>query len=178
MTPQIIGLVGKKTSGKDTVYGYIRELLETPSYLVIRHAFADSLKQEIAEACGVSLEYIEQHKTVFRTILQWWGTEFRRGLFCDSYWIDRVRMKITASDADVIVITDVRFHNEANMVREMGGKIVGISRIRTDVADHHSSEVEQETIPCDAIIHNDGTLEELRDKTRETLLKILPPITK
>lgn len=105
----VIGLIGKKLSGKDSVFKALREFVPHGQ----RIAFADPLKIELAAACGVSVEYLEEHKEVFRAGLQWWGTEFRRGLFGDDYWVNLVDSKLkhlsTATDRGLAVITDVRF---------------------------------------------------------------------
>lgn len=62
-----IGLSGKKKSGKSTVANMIENCYPVGS--VVKLAFADALKQEVARACMVSLEYIETHKDNFRLIL-------------------------------------------------------------------------------------------------------------
>jgi len=173
----IIGLVGKKRSGKDTVAGFIKELYPMPEYIVVNHAHADSLKGEIMEACGVSLQFIEQNKDVFRPMLQWWGTDFRRGLYSNNYWIDRLNKKIVCSEADILVVTDVRFHNEAKNIKEMGGYLLGISRLTKGNIDYHPSETELETIHCDHIIKNDGSLTELKNLTSQAVANILQKTT-
>jgi len=52
---------------------------------------------------------------------QYWGTEFRRKLFSENYWVDRLAEKIATSDADIILIPDTRFKNEVQLVKELGG---------------------------------------------------------
>lgn len=62
-----------------------------------------------------------------RSILQWWGTEYRRVAVCDSYWRDQVEAAIRANPDTPWVITDVRFPDEAALVEFLGGLMVRVS---------------------------------------------------
>lgn len=163
---KIIGLSGRKQSGKDTLFGLLKESL--PDLKVERVAFADALKREVAHACGVTVEQIEREKSRWRGLLQHWGTEFRRH-DNENYWIDRAREKIETErglGADVTVVTDVRFENEAGMVRDMGGLLVRIVRHGAGAADSHSSETSMDNQPYDLSIDNTGTLEALKSNVQ------------
>ena len=75
----IIGISGKKRSGKDTVYQLIRkDIAYRGNVFIARAAFGDDIKEEVAKATGKSLAHIEENKERFRPILQWWGADFRR----------------------------------------------------------------------------------------------------
>lgn len=149
----IIGISGQKKSGKDTVYGMIDETLSGDC---TRFAFADELKREISFACNVTVDYINEHKDRFRPILQWWGTEFRR-FDNDTYWIDALAEIMSRSDANVRVITDVRFHNEAKFVKDNGGVIISVVRVddyNPVKVDLHDSETQMIGYPSDYTIFN------------------------
>jgi hypothetical protein len=68
------------------------------------------------------------------------------------------------------VLPDVRFSNEIAGIRRAGGKVIRVIREGaglTGVAGLHASEAEQASIPdsaLDAVLDNNGTLEELRAK--------------
>lgn len=170
---KLIGLTGYKQSGKDTVLQCIREIWHTKN--VMRHNFADPLKQEIANACKVDIEFIEKHKPIFRTMMQWWGTDFRRNLYGSDYWVlqwgNMLNNKVTYPH--VVVATDVRFVNEATIVRNLGGKLIRVTNPRTK-SDGHASEVEQDALVVDKTINNVGTIQELKDKTRIVLQQLFP----
>lgn len=161
----VIGLMGRKRSGKDTVCVLLAECASAP---VIRLAFADELKREVAQACGVKIDFIETHKENFRLLLQAWGTEFRRGLYGDSYWVHRMERaihRVSAASANrntIVCLTDVRFPNEAGLVRKFGGKLIRIHRPTNDRTDSHASETAMDEWPADLTIENDADLPSLR----------------
>lgn len=62
-----------------------------------------------------------------RTLMQYWGKEFRRENFGEDYWVKKALAQ--CSDPDKLyVIDDVRFPNEAQGVLDAGGKLVRVSR--------------------------------------------------
>lgn len=156
--PKIIGISGKKRSGKDEACNVILDMFPGRGE---RIAFADALKAEVAEVCGVSLSKLEEHKAVFRPMLQWWGTEFRRQYHGpDSYWIDRLADAVGKCPFDFVVIPDVRFPNELKFVRGHGGLSIRIGSARCVVTDIHSSETALDDSEFDIHVDNNGTLKE------------------
>jgi len=159
---KLLGLTGTKKAGKDTAYGMLRK--QYPRLRILRVGFADALKQEIATAIGKPVTYIEEHKDNFRLILQGWGTDFRRKLCGEDYWTDKLLKKLVSLDdtqLDLVVVTDVRFANEAKLIQDVGGKIWRIVRTVGNAVDTHSSEVEQTTIKVDYTIYNEHSFGEL-----------------
>lgn len=164
---QIIGLSGKKQSGKDELAKYIKEILMPTK--VYRLAFADELKYELAEAIGCSIPYLEEHKEQLRLLLQAWGTEFRRNLIDKDYWVKKLAFKITRLPNDVVVvIPDVRFLNEAELITKVGGYMIRVDRSSMNT-DNHISETELDNYPFNFIIDNNSTLEELRNQIEKFL---------
>jgi hypothetical protein len=76
---------------------------------------------------GTNEEFLEKWRSP-RQVLQWWGTDYRRRVDKDSYWLDIVRGIIEAYPRTNFVITDVRFPNEAEFVTALGGTLVRIRR--------------------------------------------------
>jgi energy-coupling factor transporter ATP-binding protein EcfA2 len=136
---KIIGLSGKKRSGKDTLAGFLAQLM--PHTVCV--AFADALKNEVAQATGFTREYMEEHKDNFRLILQGWGTDFRRKLCGEDYWIHRTVEQINwlrrlPVPPALIIVTDCRFKNEAETVRQLGGLMVRVVKIGSASDDAHA----------------------------------------
>lgn len=161
----LIGISGKKRAGKDLFASILKE---TSGLTVERLAFADALKEEVAAACGVPLDFIEKHKDQFRLGLQWWGTEFRRGLISDTYWLERFddRYQVLRGfnpPPAIVVVPDVRFPNELAKIHQLGGIVVRVER-GAPGADAHASETALDHANFDYLIRNDGTLEEFKEK--------------
>lgn len=98
-----------------------------------------------------------------REILQRLGTEVGRNLISDNVWVDATFARIEREyglDAD-IVITDTRFPNEADAVRQRGGYVVRIDRPGVGPVNDHPSETSMEDYRFDQYIVNDGTLDDL-----------------
>lgn len=158
--PRLIGLVGLKRSGKDTVCQLIGELAP-----VTRLAFADGIKEEVADALGVRVEFIEAHKHELRGLLQHWGTECRRDLFDREYWVKKLVAKIAHVRTPCAVITDVRFANEAHVLAEMGARLIRVQRGNSG-PDGHASEAWADSVDAaryaPEVIVNDSDLDTLR----------------
>lgn len=101
-----------------------------------------------------------------RQIMQWWGTEYRRAAQ-PGYWVSKAAQLIhwrhQAMRDRLIVITDVRFEDEANMVRALGGQIWQIKRPGCEVpASAHVSEVTGEAFTPNLVIHNEHDMRHLQ----------------
>lgn len=128
---KLLGLAGHAGAGKDHTFEYLKELL-APRH-VERVAFADGLKFDIEEAFDVSpyeLAAIRQkpYSVEIRALLQWWGTELRRSQD-ENYWVDKgmEMVREAAGYSALVVVTDVRFVNEANAITEAGGLVCEIT---------------------------------------------------
>ena len=94
-----------------------------------------------------------------RNILQWWGTEYRRAQN-RSYWVRSAEHSIRSAQADLnpppcIVVTDVRFPNEARLIRDLGGVLWKIQRPGAVPAlTGHASEVSGDEFAPDLTINN------------------------
>lgn len=190
----IIGITGHKRSGKDTTYQIIQQIYPYAE----RRAFADKLKQSAAALLGIPVEEIErlktdpsyhltvQHFNVFeyspiaqmnvRTFLQRYGTEAHREVFGEDFWLEqclpRDEMSNYLDHKKLIVVTDVRFDNEASWIIRMGGDIWSLNRDAVkDESDEHASEVPVDGDYVSVKIDNNGTLDDLYTKI-ETELEI------
>lgn len=105
----------------------------------------------------------------YRTILQLVGTDVCRH-FNDTIWIDKAKKAIDDAHAlgKDVVITDLRFDNEAHMLsEEYNAFIVEVKRelcYNSSRSEKHTSEKGLSTEYVDYIIYNTGTLEEYESK--------------
>lgn len=78
-----------------------------------------------------------------------------------------------SSITEMVVVSDVRFQNEINAIREGGGYLIRVKRGAAGLqggAAKHASEAEMNSIPDEAfnaIIHNEGTLDDLETMTHK-----------
>jgi phosphomevalonate kinase len=142
--PLLIGLSGKKRSGKNTVAEIFSKHLGHDRCTTI--GFADKLKQEVAHAFDVDVPYVETNKELFRKTLQSWG-ELRREGWGKDYWINKLHHTILENfDKDYIFIADVRYRNEMEYIRDNNGLVFRVTRlwrgVPLDDKDAHSSETQ------------------------------------
>lgn len=166
----LIGFTGLKGSGKDAAAAYLI------SKGWKRLAFADPLK----EVCRHLFNFTDRQlhgdlkevpdpvwSVTPRQTFTYIGTELIRkqlGPFLgvgEDFWCLHMKQQISATTTDV-VITDVRFDNEAALIKSMGGHIVRIIRPAATGADSHISE--QGDFLADETIVNDSTIEDLHKK--------------
>lgn len=102
-----------------------------------------------------------------RQLLQKFGTEVGRNISPDLWVIALINSYIEAKSngyEEDWIVTDVRFKNEAEAIRENGGILIRLNR-NTGFNDQHSSETALDDYKnFDLIIDNNGTLDELIDK--------------
>lgn len=111
-------------------------------------------------------EAAEKTAVTVRRLLQWWGTEYRRAQDPD-YWTKAWGRKVGQYDLSLnhVLVDDVRFLNELNVIRAHGGLIVKIERPGFLGANNHSSETSLDGFTAwDTVVVNDGTLEEFKAK--------------
>lgn len=94
-----------------------------------------------------------------RRLLQATGTEGGRKTLDEALWIKQVSPLVRGKRN--YVITDVRFLNEAEFIRNHGGIVVRVERPGYGPALGHVSDVHEDSL-WDEVIHNNGTLDDLR----------------
>ncbi len=115
-----------------------------------------------------------------RSILQYIGTEIIRNLISDTFLIDIMANKIqkikNKYQNKSIIVTDMRFKNERQLIKNLGGLTVLITRPNQDQdqdqenqnnldKDVHSSENSLGSVSeYNYTIENSGTIEELQQK--------------
>ncbi|KKL87298.1 hypothetical protein LCGC14_1936090 [marine sediment metagenome] len=133
----LIGLSGKKRVGKDTA-GHYLELVHDFS----RIAFADDLKK-FAKKLG----WNNQKDDRGRRFLQDLGMVARQ--YDSNIWANLAFQRILKihrqTGQNDFVVTDMRFLNEVNRVKQEGGIVIRITREDEISDDTHASETELDT---------------------------------
>lgn len=96
-----------------------------------------------------------QHPRSPRQILQWWG-DYRRAQDPDYF------VKLMRPEGDT-VITDVRFPNEAALIRQLGGQLWQIRRPGYEAGGTgHASDTDGSEFRPEVVLENFGSLDDLR----------------
>jgi len=199
----IIGVCGFIGSGKDTVADYLVNL-----HHFRRESFANTLKDAVSAVFGwdrtmlegrtkQAREWREQQDNWWtnrlgivitpRWVLQNWGTEVCRNGFHNDIWIASLENKLRNSTDDV-VISDCRFPNEIQAIKQAGGIVVRVVRgpepewydaavsinrgpngnstwalsgRRLEQLGVHASETSWVGTEFNAVLDNNGTLDDL-----------------
>jgi len=184
----IIGLAGKRLSGKDTVANY---LVEKHGF---EHLFFSKVMKEAVAALfditveevdefksdrGGSLDYVTVRLDVGGTFtkefgwvefLQRFGTDMGRKVLGEDIWVNYVFVDpveyyhaTQVYEDRKCIIKDVRFENEAQRILDLGGKIIQIIRpnIIDEKNDNHKSEFGLSEEMIEYVIVNDSTIESL-----------------
>lgn len=190
----LIGLGNKARQGKDFVANYMKE-----AYPGIKlYSFAAQLKLYCKEHHDQLLsqwQLAHQTKQIpaikedpiygCTSILQWFGTDIARRQN-PNIWVDILRTNIKSDWPAIAIITDVRFPNEAEFVKENDGYMVEVIRVREDGTRYldssrdpkHTSECALDEYPYDFVIRvKDGALDILKQKAIGVLNNVLRQTT-
>lgn len=154
--------------------------------------FAYKLKEVACLILGCTMEQIEDREwketplgpewnlMTPRKFLQLLGTEAGRNILHENIWVNATMAEYrpisgegAASLGDVIdysdcefpnwIITDVRFPNEAQAVKSRSGLLIRVNRGEGDTGSHPSETALDKYEDWDAVINNNGTIEDLVD---------------
>lgn len=166
MIQMIIGFGYSARAGKDTAADY---LVNTYSFL--KDSFAYSLKEGIGKGVfGFTDEQLELTKEIPddfwgmspRQALQLAGTEGGRNVFGQDLWIKTLQRRVTQHPTRNYAISDVRFKNEADAVKAMGGIVLKVNRTGSGTTSKHVSETELDSYDkWDGELDNNGDFNHL-----------------
>jgi hypothetical protein boklE_20810 len=165
----LIGIAGPAQSGKSTLAGEFRRLVEFRGQKYAEKPFAGPLKRMLA-SIGVDVSDLSKNvpapfldgRITPRIMMQTLGTEWGRALLPD-LWL-KVWQHELDDKAHTVCVPDVRFDNEADMIRELGGVIIHVQRKPTadmQAVPPHASEAGIKRVKGDTIFHNDRGIEKM-----------------
>jgi hypothetical protein len=179
----LIGLIGKKRVGKDTFaaklvadHGYTRVALADPlreaalaldpivgTFPLLDNGLTRIREWRLSDVIdSIGWEKAKDYCPEVRRILQRLGTESIRAID-DEFWIKAAFAKIDALRAEgkPVVVTDVRYPNEADAIRNATGYLVRITRDLPDSGDTHASERAMDDYREHLRVPNNGDVEDL-----------------
>tara|TARA_Y100000296_G_scaffold81140_1_gene107815 strand:+ start:165 stop:746 length:582 start_codon:yes stop_codon:yes gene_type:complete len=182
----ILGLISPAGGGKDTTAMFLKP------YGFKRVSLADEVRKDMLELVDIPERRLEAYKDKklrivygdfdshigyfsIRNFLQKYATDIIRDRFDQDYWVKRA-LNNTANNQHSAV-TDVRFQNEIDYIRNNDGLIVYVDRkgYEGSLRKHKSEGLANDSDiknKVDIVIDNGGTLEDLKN-TLDTLMKEL-----
>jgi hypothetical protein len=180
----LIGLSGKKQSGKSTVAGHLIK-----EYGFRAMSFADPLREmlyalnpiahvdhwgdeefrvrQIVDAIG--WDRAKEEYPEIRALMQRMGTEAGRNVLGGDVWVRELEARASEAldEGYDVVVPDVRFENEFEAIKALGGIVVRVNRDGLTPGEYadHISETALDDYRMDWTLHNKGTLTDLNYRT-------------
>lgn len=213
----IIGVCGLIGAGKDTIADYLVNI-----HQFRRESFANTLKDAVSAVFGWDRELLEGRTKQSRAwreqvdawwaerlgmpdltprwVLQYWGTEVVRKGFHDDTWIASLENKLRKTTDDV-VISDCRFPNEIQAIKNAGGMVIRVHRgpdpewyryaeivnrgperniewswakTQLENFDIHASETAWVGTNFDSVLDNNSTMDHLYRQINDLVLDLQP----
>jgi hypothetical protein len=150
----VLGLGHRARQGKDAAAAHI--IKERGQQLNIETiAFADALRNEVNTTCNglIATGIVRTQQDALAYMCRTWNAAFDPNAVADSiykwgkqrallqaigqgrrdaepdYWVKRWAGAVSASNADVVLVTDMRYPNELKVIKELGGCSVKFTRV-------------------------------------------------
>ena len=172
-------IAGKARAGKDTTALLLKEIYTEKGKKTINLAYGNYIKEY---AKNIS-DWDGRDETKPRSLLQRLGTDIIRKDIDPNFFVKRLcdDIKVYSYFFDVITVSDVRFPNEIDGPSAMFKDIIKIKIIRdnfvsnlTDVEKKHITETALDNYnDYDFVIHNDGTISDLRKKVEKIVEELM-----
>lgn len=188
----LIGLTGKKQSGKDTAANFLVERGW------VKIGFADPLREclaamnpilDITRSCVTGKPHYTRYRDAVgvlgydkakssypevRRLLQVFGTEVGRdiiGKYLGNPWLQiaDIRIQQALIEDKHVVISDVRFPDEAELIHRLGGKVV---RVYRDVTYHNEDSHRSESGISDSLVDHTVINNDALGHLRQYILRL------
>lgn len=160
----------RRRAGKDTScdylirrYGGIKMAFATPLYKILEYS---------QQVCGFA-------PGKHRKFLQFVGTEWARGQN-ENVWIDLLLSKLpehgcgAIAEGGNVFVCDLRFKNEFAELKRCGFTCVKINRNVGSEVDDHQSDHDLDDCEWDAVLQNNGTVENLYQQLEDLVCGLTP----
>ena len=162
----IIGISGKATSGKTALAQTVCNICPSAR----RVPFAEELKNKVIEEFKIPKQLVNFEKNAVvdhlnypmsvRELLIKVGCMYRD--IDQNFWVNQVYRKIGMDkDHELFLIDDLRFRNEAKLIRCWGGSLIRIVRPGIQEIDDPSEKDLDDWESWDLVVDNSGSIKDL-----------------
>ncbi len=186
----VIGISGKIGSGKDTLANrFIKAYYKTSGIKFKNKKFGYKVKKLVSELTGLSMRvmlsrngkliYLEEWGMTVGELQQKMGTDAVRCNIHDDGWVLSLFSKYNPTK-DFWIISDVRFINEADKIKNMGGVLIRLNgdpkncRANDKRDMNHRSETELDNYDKWDYIYDNNSPIKLLDNFISKLISELP----
>ena len=185
----IIGIIAKKGAGKGLFVKIAQKLLPRHKIASIRYS---DIPREILAILN---------KEVSRENMQTLSTALRRAFDDEGIFNEAIKKRLQNTDSDITILDGVRKKEEAEVVKELDGTLIYITadpKVRFDRRQKEAENSDEIAVSleqfqkqelaeteisikdigekmADAVIENDGTMEEFENKIQDFLEKKIIP---
>lgn len=169
--PKIIAFTGLAGAGKDTSAEFLAKCLLNNNKSIVYMSFASPLK----DVCELMFDFKHAQLHTLEgkeTIDERWGITPRHALQSVGFnlrqlnkdvFVINMKNRINNVKEDYVLITDLRYDNEAEFIKSMNGTIIHIKR-KTDKIDLHESEKGIDPTYVDIVVYNNLDIEHLEQE--------------
>jgi hypothetical protein len=171
----LIGIAGKAGSGKDELALYLKNV-----HGFSQLTFAEPIKDALAglfdtdihtlEKIGFKENPIPGIGKSLRELYQTLGTDWGRNMIDEDIWVRQLSNRLQYYAGVDVVVSDVRYENEAEFIRLNGGTVIHLHRHDAKSVRAHSSESGvMFQRDWDMLITNNSSLDVFYDRAAATL---------
>ena len=170
LTGKIIAIGGNARSGKDTLADNLVNILKDLDIKAQKVSFASALRHSVDDfllkELGISaFTEKKEEKDIIRPFLVFWGTDIMRNQD-QEVWIKRLQ-KLLKPD-QISIISDLRFTNELDWVRENEGISIMLNRAGIGPANKHEEEQNKKLYK---LVNLKFDLGDLKGENKDKMLK-------
>ena len=161
MRPKLIGIAGRLGSGKTLAadilcskYGFVKVKFAQPIKDMMRSLGLDDRHIE-GDLKDVPCDLLDGETP--RWAMQSLGTEWGRSLISENLWLNRWRQTVEQhlNLNSNVVVDDMRFPNEYEMVKDLNGQVIVLLRNDKKGAAHSSEGLDLQAISSDIVLDNE-----------------------
>lgn len=185
---KLLGITGPAQSGKSTLCKELENIASFYGTTVDTFAFADPLKEICAKLFGTAYgvppaAWTTEKSRIYpyvsssgRKMMQYMGDAVK--MYFPALILDYTIKRVMESEADLVIVSDVRFLEEAKGIRDLGGAVVKVTSPYKPMTHkeqdmlNHVSETEMASIEGDYVIHNDRSFEHLSNEAKKLLCEM------